>query len=77
MTKRNEFLDIVKFVAIFLVLWGHVVQQTYSAGKIDPNAYLDIIYCVIYTVHMPLFMGLCGYFFPYQWKKIVYVKNLM
>lgn len=69
MTKRNEFLDIVKFVAIFLVLWGHVVQQTYSAGKIDPNAYLDIIYCVIYTVHMPLFMGLCGYFFSLSMEK--------
>lgn len=69
MAKRNEFLDIVKFVAIFLVLWGHVVQQSYSAGKIDPNAYLDIIYCVIYTVHMPLFMGLCGYFFSLSMKK--------
>lgn len=69
MTKRNEFLDIVKFVAIFLVLWGHVVQQTYSAGKIDSNAYLDIIYCVIYTVHMPLFMGLCGYFFSLSMEK--------
>lgn len=70
MTKRNEFLDIVKFVAIFLVLWGHVVQQSYSVGKIDSNASLDSIYCVIYTVHMPLFMGLCGYFFSLSMDKV-------
>lgn len=75
MAKRNEFLDIVKFVAIFLVLWGHVVQQSYSVGKIDPNPYLDIIYCVIYTVHMPLFMGLCGYFFSLSINKVNLCKK--
>ena len=69
MEKRNEFLDVVKCIAIFLVLWGHVVQQTYMAGKIDPDAYLDIIYRIIYTVHMPLFMGLCGYFFSLSINK--------
>lgn len=75
MAKRNEFLDIVKFIAIFLVLWGHVVQQTYSAGKVDPNPYLDTIYCIIYTIHMPLFMGLCGYFFSLSINKVNLCKK--
>ena len=75
MAKRNEFLDIVKFVAIFLVLWGHVIQQSYCAGKVDPNPYLDTIYCIIYTVHMPLFMGLCGYFFSLSINKVHLCKK--
>lgn len=75
MAKRNEFLDIVKFIAIFLVLWGHVIQQSYSAGKVDPNPYLDTIYCIIYTVHMPLFMGLCGYFFSLSINKVHLCKK--
>ena len=56
---RNEYLDIVKYFTIFCVLWGHVVQQ--SCMLENPN--IDYIYRIIYTFHMPLFMGLCGYFF--------------
>lgn len=57
--SRNTFLDIVKYFTIFLVIWGHVVQQTYLAI----NPFKDYIYQAIYTMHMPLFMGLCGYFY--------------
>lgn len=60
---RNEYLDIVKYVTIFCVLWGHIVQQAFSMGISDANPYLDGVYRTIYTFHMPLFMGICGYFF--------------
>ena len=54
-------MDIVKCFTIFLVIWGHVVQQS-----LDPDIYpeqADGIYRLIYTFHMPLFMGISGYFF--------------
>ncbi|SFI12806.1 Fucose 4-O-acetylase [Selenomonas ruminantium] len=63
--KRNKYLDIVKFFAIFCVLWGHVVQQT--CLLVNPND--DYIFRFIYTFHMPLFMGICGYFFAKSLRK--------
>ena len=56
---RNTFLDVVKYFTMFLVIWGHVVQQTCMLD----NPFEDYIYQTIYTMHMPLFMGLCGYFY--------------
>ncbi|MBR2214347.1 MAG: hypothetical protein IJ849_01155, partial [Selenomonadaceae bacterium] len=56
---RNSYMDIVKYVAIFCVLWGHIVQQTCMLQ----NPQVDYVYRAIYTFHMPLFMGICGYFF--------------
>ena len=60
-TGRNVYLDIVKYIAIFLVVWGHVVQQTslVSCWPVQEDPLMRLIY----TMHMPLFMGLCGYFF--------------
>lgn len=52
-------MDVVKFVAIFFVLWGHVIAQTTELK----NPHTDYIYQFIYTFHMPLFMGLCGFLF--------------
>lgn len=58
--ERNVFLDGVKVFTMFLVIWGHVVQQ------IDPMfvwTNTKNIYTIIYTVHMPLFMGICGFLY--------------
>lgn len=55
--KRNPGFDVVKLIAIFLVLWGHCVQSMLSS---DP--YKDMVYIYIYSFHMPLFMILSGYF---------------
>lgn len=62
MKKRNTFLDIVKYFTMFLVIWGHVVQQTFIASN-SISPFNDYIYQIIYTMHMPLFMGLCGFFY--------------
>lgn len=69
--QRNEFLDVVKYFLIFLVIWGHVVQQ--SCFLDNPN--VDYVYRTIYTVHMPLFMGICGYFFANSIKKEGSIKR--
>ena len=64
---RNVYLDIVKFITIFLVVWGHVVQQTSNVSCWPVQE--DSVMRLIYTMHMPLFMGLCGYFFYFSIQK--------
>ena len=55
--KRIHSLDILKLFAMFLVVWGHAIQEFVSA---EPNE--NIAYRVIYSFHMPLFMMVAGYF---------------
>lgn len=56
--SRILFLDLTKFFAIFCVILGHVIQQTFPG---DP--YHDsLIFQFIYSFHMPLFMMVSGYF---------------
>ena len=69
---RNTYLDIVKYFTIFCVLWGHVVQQTCMLEH--PNN--DYIYRTIYTFHMPLFMGICGYFFAKSIARYGYMEYI-
>lgn len=57
-TKTRYFhIDAVKAFAIFLVLWGHVLQYcgTHDGGCL-------IVHDVIYSFHMPLFMMVSGLF---------------
>jgi fucose 4-O-acetylase-like acetyltransferase len=49
------------------VVWGHVVQQTSHEPTWPVQG--DALMRLIYTMHMPLFMGLCGYFFFYSIRK--------
>lgn len=57
-SKRNLFFDALKYLAIFLVVWGHIIQHTCMLE----NVFDDYILRLIYTVHMPLLMGISGYF---------------
>lgn len=57
-SKRIPHLDLLKFLAIFLVLLGHATEQT-SADLFWDHP----VWSFIYSFHMPLFMFLCGYFF--------------
>ncbi len=57
-SNRIVFLDITKCFAIFCVILGHVIQQTFPG---DP--YHDsLLFQFIYSFHMPLFMVVSGYF---------------
>ena len=65
--ERNIYLDVVKCFTIFLVIWGHVVQQISQYSTWPEQC--DPLFRIIYTTHMPLFMGVCGYFFAVSLKK--------
>lgn len=54
MNNRVELYDIIKGLAIFLVVLGHTIQ-----AFVPDNKYL----IPIYMFHMPLFMIISGYFF--------------
>lgn len=55
--NRNNKLDKIKGLAIILVVIGHIYQYI-----IDPTNYQNhIIFKMIYSFHMPLFMCISGY----------------
>lgn len=57
MGERNENIDAVRGGAIILVVLGHVIQYIYDPANYENN----IVYNIIYSFHMPLFMFLSGY----------------
>lgn len=54
---RLLYFDLLKFLAIFLVIWGHCIQFFLSSYEC-----MDSVYLAIYSFHMPLFMMISGYF---------------
>lgn len=57
--KRDIYWDIVKAIAIFLVVLGHSLQYL----CIDKDyCHTDYLFNFIYSFHMPLFMVVSGYF---------------
>jgi fucose 4-O-acetylase-like acetyltransferase len=58
--KRVEFIDALKGFAIFLVIWGHTIQQF----DVDSN----YLFAFIYSFHMPLFFIISGFFFQSSLK---------
>ena len=66
MNSRNEKIDIIRGVAVFLVLWGHCIQYFLIS---DFDFYKNWTYKMIYSFHMPLFMIVSGYLFFYSVNK--------
>lgn len=56
MKDRIQYIDALKVLAIFVVVWGHLI---YHFGKCPLNEW---IHQFIYSFHMPLFAFLSGYF---------------
>lgn len=54
--QRIEYFDVLKGIAIFLVVMGHVI--TYGVYHIDNS----VVFRIIGSVHMPLFFFISGYF---------------
>ncbi len=54
--------DVSKAIAIILVVWGHLIQVLY-APHVSDVLHDVLMFRLIYTVHMPLFMLISGYFF--------------
>lgn len=68
--KRNEKIDVIKGVAIILVVYGHALQ--YGSGETVLKSALffeNPIFKFIYSFHMPLFMVVTGYLFSFSVKK--------
>ena len=66
---RNKTIDIIKGIAIFLVVLGHVIQFRFLPESFDEN----YLFRMIYSFHMPLFMFLSGYL---VWKESLITVNL-
>lgn len=63
-SKRNEYLDLCKAVAIVLVIIGHCIQCGQGENYLNEGLfYANPIFITIYSFHMPLFMMISGYLF--------------
>ena len=62
--KRNfAYFDILKFILIFLVVFGHIIEKYIDFPLIKS------IYLFIYSFHMPLFVFVSGFFAKYNKSK--------
>lgn len=60
--KRIEEIDILKGIAIILVIVGHCIQIGFGKSWRECELFYDnLIFKVIYSFHMPLFMIISGY----------------
>lgn len=67
---RNKEIDIVKGLAIFLVIFGHSIQYLGGDKYLNSEAFFDnVLFKLIYSFHMPLFMMLSGFLFAYSINK--------
>lgn len=66
-TNRNYFIDILKGIAIFLMLWGHCIQYCVAGSEVD--FFNNGVFKFIYAFHMPLFMLISGYLFFFSFSK--------
>lgn len=57
---KRSYINFLRGVAIFLMLWGHCVQYCCD-GQVD--FFEDVAFKMIYSFHMPLFMLISGYLF--------------
>lgn len=63
---RNPYWDIVKAIAMILVVAGHALTLVYGENE---DCYRTFLWKFIYSMHMPLFMIVSGYFFQYSLRK--------
>ncbi len=67
---RNQYVDSLKGLCIFLVIFGHCLQ--YGSGAVflsDGEYWENLGMKFIYSFHMPLFMAISGYLFAFSLSK--------
>lgn len=64
--QRNYCISLLKFIALFLMIWGHCIQKGVPNGV---NFFENKVYQTIYSFHMPLFMLISGYLFYFSCQK--------
>ncbi len=80
--EKSDFINLLRGLAIFLMLWGHCIQYC-CGGQFD--FFENDLFKAIYSFHMPLFMTISGYLFffsaskrelaelvPYKVKSLLY-----
>ncbi len=55
--SRNYLFDNAKFLAIILVVYGHLIEPL-----IKNNEIIKAVYMMIYSIHMPIFVLISGMF---------------
>jgi fucose 4-O-acetylase-like acetyltransferase len=70
MKKRDYYFDNAKFILIFFVVFGHLIQSF-----IQDHHTVYAIYKTIYTFHMPAFILISGYFAK-GFKKEGYLRKI-
>lgn len=65
-TRDNSF-DLLKGFLIILVVLGHAVH--FANRSTGMNVWVNPVFNIIYTFHMPLFIFVSGYFFPSSLKR--------
>ncbi len=63
--QRDFRMDNIKAILILLVILGHLMELHLQTGV------LRIIYKIIYSFHMPLFIFISGYFARFRIKKMI------
>ena len=66
--QRIQCIDLAKCIAIYLVLWGHVLGSL-TSPLISSEILVRVTSKLIYSFHMPLFMFLSGLFASSALKK--------
>ena len=70
MSIRNQYVDSLKGLCIFLVIFGHCLQYGSGAVFLSDGEYWDNLGMkFIYSFHMPLFMAISGYLFAFSLSK--------
>lgn len=70
--QREAFYCNVKLLLIFMVIYGHMIES-----MIDSVEPLAQVYRVIYSVHMPLFLFLSGFFLKSRISCLRQVKQML
>lgn len=68
---RDSYFDNAKFILIFLVVFGHLMQS-----YITEYASIRVLYIYVYTFHMPAFILISG-FFAKNFRKPGYITKTM
>ena len=75
MAQRLTGFDVVKAVAILLVIIGHVWRGLHTAGMIPDQALFAQVDRAIYLFHMPVFFFLSGLFFSARRPLLDFLRN--
>lgn len=65
MLERNYKIDNIRFLAMFLVVFAHMIELFADCEQ-------NIIYRTIYSFHMPLFIFISGYVAKFDKEKIFF-----